>query len=63
MGTNSHTGNLARKCGVKYNGITIGTHARKIISEFQESPKKMSDNDLTIAINKAEKLISMNILN
>ncbi len=62
-GTNSHTGNLARKCGVKFNGITIGTHARKIISEFQENPKKIDHDDLRNAVKKAKNLISMNILN
>ena len=53
-GTNSHTGNLARKCGVKFNGITIGTHARKIISEFQENPKKIDHDDLRNAVKKAK---------
>ena len=61
-GTNSYTGILARKCGVKYSGITIGTHARKIISNFQENPKKINNDDLIKAVKKAKNLISMNIL-
>ena len=60
-GTNSHTGNLARKCGVKFNGITIGTHARKIISKYQDSPPKINDKQLESAIKKARELIQMNI--
>ena len=34
-GTNSFTGNLARKCNVPFNGITIGTHARKVINQYE----------------------------
>jgi len=60
-GTNSNTGNLARKCGVKFNGITIGTHARKIISKYQNNPSKINDNQLNEAIKKAKELIQMNI--
>ena len=60
-GTNSNTGNLARKCGVKFNGITIGTHARKIISKYQNNPSKIKDNQLNEAIKKAKELIQMNI--
>lgn len=60
-GTNSNTGNLARKCGVKFNGITIGTHARKIISEYQNNPSKINENQLNEAIKKAKELIQMNI--
>lgn len=32
-GTNSQTAKLAQMCGVRYNGISIGTHARKIVNE------------------------------
>ena len=60
-GTNSNTGNLARKCGVKFNGITIGTHARKIISKYQNNPSKINENQLNEAIKKAKELIQMNI--
>ena len=60
-GTNSHTGNLARKCGVPFNGITIGTHARKVISKFESKPEQISDENLKLALNNAKNLINMNL--
>ena len=45
-GTNSYTGNLARQLKVEFNGITIGTHARKVISNFKEFPKEISNDNL-----------------
>lgn len=35
-GTNSKTVELAKMCGVNYNGIAIGTYARKIVSKYIE---------------------------
>lgn len=32
-GTNSHSGKLARLCAVHYNGLSIGTFARKIVKQ------------------------------
>ena len=60
-GTNSFTGELARNCGVPFNGITIGTHARKVIKEFESKPKEMSNKDLQIALSNANKLITRNL--
>ena len=60
-GTNSYTGNLARKCGVPFNGITIGTHARKIITKFESKPAQMSDENLQVALNNAKRLIVGNL--
>ena len=60
-GTNTYTGNLARQCGVNFNGITIGTHARKVISEHRENPSKISDQNLLIGISKAKSLINKNL--
>lgn len=37
-GTNSYTGELARMCRVPFSGVSIGTHARKIVKPFMESP-------------------------
>ena len=37
-GTNSFTGELARQCDVRFNGITIGTHARKVIKSTRAKP-------------------------
>lgn len=33
-GTNSKTSELAKMCGINYNGIAIGTFARKIVSRY-----------------------------
>ncbi|MCR5265965.1 MAG: 4Fe-4S binding protein [Cyanobacteria bacterium RUI128] len=33
-GTNSKTAELAKMCNIKYNGIAIGSYARKIVSEY-----------------------------
>lgn len=35
-GTNSKTAELAKMCGINYNGIAIGTFARKIVSRYIE---------------------------
>lgn len=33
-GTNSKTTELAKLCGVKYDGVSVGSYARKIVSEY-----------------------------
>ena len=60
-GTNSFTGNLARQMKVEFNGITIGTHARKVISNFKESPKEISNENLLKAVFKSKNLIYKNL--
>lgn len=35
-GTNSKTAELAKICGINYNGIAVGTFARKIVSKYIE---------------------------
>ncbi len=35
-GTNSKTAELAKMCGINYNGIAIGTFARKIVRQYIE---------------------------
>ncbi len=60
-GTNSYTGNLSRQCGVSFNGITIGTHARKIIAEQREVPTKLTKESINHAVTKARTLIQMNL--
>ena len=60
-GTNSFTGDLARNCGVPFNGITIGTHARKVIRKFESIPSEMSNEKLQMALNNAKKLIIRNL--
>lgn len=37
-GTNSKTAELAKMCGINYNGIAIGTFARKIVSKYIDRP-------------------------
>ena len=37
-GTNSKTAELAKICGINYNGIAIGTFARKIVSRYIDRP-------------------------
>tara|TARA_A100001388_G_C28761838_1_gene498264 strand:- start:699 stop:1730 length:1032 start_codon:yes stop_codon:yes gene_type:complete len=61
-GTNSFTGQLARQCEVEFNGITIGTHARKVISPYKTNLLEITNENLLKAISMAKKLISMNLL-
>ncbi|MFH1851409.1 MAG: 4Fe-4S binding protein [Candidatus Neomarinimicrobiota bacterium] len=37
-GTNGFTGDLARQCAVPFHGVSIGTHARKIVKDFIHQP-------------------------
>lgn len=60
-GTNSLTGKLAKQCNVNFNGITIGTHARKVISAYRNKPSAIKEDNLKIAIKNANKLINMNL--
>ena len=60
-GTNSYTGTLARKYGVNFNGITIGTHARKVIHKYESKPIDMSNESLKIALKNAQNLIEANL--
>ena len=56
------TGKLARQCDVRFNGITIGTHARKVIKSTRAKPNQISEKDLLNAISKAKNLIENNLL-
>ena len=60
-GTNSLTDKLARQCDVRFNGITIGTHARKVIKSTRAKPDQISKEDLINAISKAKNLIENNL--
>ena len=58
-GTNSKTAELAKLCGINYNGIAIGTFARKIVSKYIErddflTNKSVFDEALKIAKNLVE---------
>ncbi len=61
-GTNSYTGHLARQLNVPFNGITIGTHARKVISKFKNRPEDISTESLKKAIRNARKLVESNLI-
>jgi ferredoxin len=60
-GTNSQTGILARQCGVNFNGITIGTHARKVVASERCAPSMIADSSLKKAISSARELITTNL--
>jgi len=61
-GTNSKTGQLARICNVPVNGVSVGTFARKIISDLITS--KNFESNLCLmknAVAIAEKLVQDNL--
>ena len=61
-GTNGKTGKMARLCNIPYSGISIGTHARKIVKQYLENDNFESDyNSLAKAVTVAEELIYQNI--
>lgn len=63
-GTNTLTGQLARQCGVPFSGITIGTHARKVVRpEFDDVEVGKESPSLEGAVNAAHDLILSNIGN
>ena len=61
-GTNSQTGELASLCGVTVNGVSIGTHARKLVREELANPEVERDSaPLRQAVAKASKLVEQNL--
>ena len=60
-GTNAFTGALARQCGVNFNGIAIGTHARNLISKYRNSSDRLNEENVKKAMAEASQLIRMNI--
>lgn len=57
-GTNSKTAKLAQMCGIKYDGIAIGTFARKIVSKYIERPDFLTnDRIFNEALEIAKKLV------
>lgn len=61
-GTNGKTAELARLCGVPYQGVSLGTHARKIVKQwtildgFEEDIQMISE-----AINPAKDLVERSL--
>ncbi len=61
-GTNSLTGKLAKMCDIKFGGVAIGTHARKIVKKYIENDEFDSDMDnLKQAVNVAAELVEINL--
>ena len=57
-GTNSKTAELAHMCEIKYNGIAIGTFARKIVSKYIERPDFLTNERVfNEALQIAKKLV------
>ena len=58
-GTNNKTGELARLCNVEFNGVSIGSFARKLtkdgLNEYENEEMRKH------AINKAKELIHKNL--
>ncbi len=52
-GTNSKTAELAKMCGVKFHGISVGSYAREIVKDWVMEKKKPFE----IAVQKAEALV------
>ncbi|MCK9376414.1 MAG: 4Fe-4S binding protein [Syntrophobacterales bacterium] len=61
-GTNSKTGELARQCGVRLNGISVGTFARKLVRQEINDPRFGTDLDLAArALSAAKALVGCNL--
>ena len=57
-GTNSKTAELAKLCDINYNGIAIGTFARKIVSRYIEREDFLkNDYIFNEALNIARSLV------
>jgi ferredoxin len=61
-GTNSHTGSLARACGVPFAGVAIGTHARKVVKPALGAEDLWSEPGLlTTAVAAARDLVTSSL--
>lgn len=57
-GTNGKTAELAELCNVTYHGLSIGTHARKIVKKYITTEDFMTDNKiLKEAVTIAKELV------
>ena len=57
-GTNSYTSKMAKLCNIYFNGVAIGTHARKIVREYLSNDNFYKDfKNLSAAISIAKKLV------
>jgi len=61
-GTNSKTAEMAALCGVQFAGVSLGTHARKIVKEYVLNEKFEDDyKSLAMAIEISEDLVSRSL--
>ncbi|MBN1354306.1 MAG: 4Fe-4S ferredoxin, partial [Candidatus Omnitrophica bacterium] len=61
-GTNSRTGKLAAQCGVRANGVAIGTFARKLVKDVIKKDDFYSNmSAIKDAVSMAENLINENL--
>ncbi len=62
-GTNGVTAKMAKECETPYHGLSIGTHARKIIKEFLKTEQIYQDDQfLNNAIKIAKELVDTRLL-
>lgn len=60
-GTNSKTAQLANMCDINYNGIAIGSYARKIVSEYVKKDDFYSEKVYNKALIVAKDLVEKSI--
>lgn len=60
-GTNSKTAELAKLCGIHYNGIAIGSYARKIVKHYISEDNFYDKNIFDTALNVASELYKSSI--
>lgn len=61
-GTNGKTAEMARLCNVQFHGVSIGTHARKIVKTYIDNPVFDADMEkLAEAVAIAEDLVERSI--
>ena len=61
-GTNGKTAEMARLCNVPFSGVSIGTHARKIVAKHVANPSFNTDmENLGEAVALAQDLVSRSI--
>ena len=62
-GTNSKTAELCKLCGVDFNGIGIGSYARKIVKEYIQRDDFLSNKVIfNEALDIAKKLVESSII-
>lgn len=57
-GTNSKTAELAKLCKVDFNGISVGSYARKIVKEYIELDEFFEDECFEQALKAAKNLVN-----